>query len=97
VPTSLSILPNTNRPTGPLSGERGLIRLLLLLTKETELAIFEAPIAKTALKAHSESGKGDAAITSTLLGNLNPGMKRSQMLALTVPYVVPGLWAKPAK
>jgi hypothetical protein len=36
-------------------------------------------------KAHSESGKGDAAITSTELGLLNPGMKRSQMLAFTVP------------
>src|SRR6185437_14403187 len=43
------------------------------------------------------SGKGDAAIKSHALGLLNPGMKRSQKAALTVPYVVAGLWPKPAK
>jgi hypothetical protein len=32
-----------------------------------------------------ESGKGDAAIKSQALGLLNPGMKRSQTPALTVP------------
>jgi len=44
-----------------------------------------------------ESGKGDAAIRSQALGLLYPGMKRSQTPALTVPYVVAGLCAKPAK
>src|SRR4051812_31795381 len=44
-----------------------------------------------------ESGKGEAAIKSQALGLLNPGMKRSQTAALTVPYVVSGLCAKPAK
>ena len=44
-----------------------------------------------------ESGKGEAAIKSQALGLLNPGMKRSQTEALTVPYVVAGLCAKPAK
>src|SRR5581483_1216935 len=43
------------------------------------------------------SGKGDAVIKSHALGLLNPGMKRSQKAALTVPYVVAGLCAKPAK
>ena len=47
--------------------------------------------------AKQRSGKGDAAIKSQALGLLNPGMKRSQTAALTVPYVVAGLCAKPAK
>src|ERR1700758_858794 len=44
-----------------------------------------------------ESGNGDAAIKSHALGLLNPGRKRSQTAALTVPYVLAGLCAKPAK
>src|SRR4029453_18763214 len=46
---------------------------------------------------YSESWKGDAAIKSQALGLLKPAMKRSQTPAFTVPYVVPGLCAKPRK
>jgi hypothetical protein len=85
----------TTTPGPPNLWIRGFHDVLEL--EEASLSEPILSITKTAHAAHSESGKGDAAITSTVLGVLYPGMKRSQMLAFTVPYVVPGLFAKPAK
>src|SRR5262245_22087343 len=53
--------------------------------------------AETSALCYSESGNGDAAIKSQALGGTYPGMKRSHTPELTVPYVVPGLCAKPLK
>ena len=64
----------------------GCVDLLLALAFVIKAGIARVPFLTVYVQlCDSESGKGDAAIESTALGLLYPGMKRSQMPAFTVP------------